>query len=209
LRADGSGAVEGVPDGVVDGLDYDFWKARFGNVIGGGAGGGEQGVAELRIADFGLRNEGEAEQVQLRAEVDKERKIGLQGLDVVAQAAGLGEGIDFNRSPVRAGSRIVDGDVSRPFRAREAMWARYPGLRSTAADLRPGLSYVALSGRSRNEALVAWVAARDGNVQSASATADLRSETPRTTDRNSFAEEVNSPSAVEVVFAELVELPLP
>jgi len=39
LRADGSGEEFGVPDGVVDELDYAFWKASFGNVLeaGGGA----------------------------------------------------------------------------------------------------------------------------------------------------------------------------
>lgn len=31
--ADGTGPA-GVPDGVVDGLDYDFWRARFGNAAG-------------------------------------------------------------------------------------------------------------------------------------------------------------------------------
>ena len=35
--ADGSGAVVGVPDGVVDSLDYAFWKANFGNTLVFGA----------------------------------------------------------------------------------------------------------------------------------------------------------------------------
>jgi hypothetical protein len=48
LRADGSGETFGVPDGVVDELDYAFWKANFGNVIQQGAGGREQGEADLR-----------------------------------------------------------------------------------------------------------------------------------------------------------------
>jgi len=38
LRADGSGPTAGVPDGVVDQHDYEFWKARFGNVLGAGGG---------------------------------------------------------------------------------------------------------------------------------------------------------------------------
>ena len=46
-RADGSGVVVGVPDGVVDGYDYEFWKSRFGNVLGQGAGSGEQGEGEV------------------------------------------------------------------------------------------------------------------------------------------------------------------
>ena len=55
LRADGSGPVEGVPDGVVDAYDYAFWKANYGNELELGGGGG--GVGGLRIADFGLRIE--------------------------------------------------------------------------------------------------------------------------------------------------------
>ena len=35
LLADGTGPG-GVPDGIVNSLDYDFWKARFGNVVKGG-----------------------------------------------------------------------------------------------------------------------------------------------------------------------------
>lgn len=38
LRADGSGLTPGVPNGVVDQYDYDFWRANFG--VGGGAGSG-------------------------------------------------------------------------------------------------------------------------------------------------------------------------
>jgi hypothetical protein len=38
LRADGSGPIAGVSDGVVDQHDYDFWKANFGNVLGAGGG---------------------------------------------------------------------------------------------------------------------------------------------------------------------------
>jgi hypothetical protein len=45
LRADGSGAMVGVPDGVVDTLHFDFWKARFGHVLGVG-GGGATALAE-------------------------------------------------------------------------------------------------------------------------------------------------------------------
>jgi hypothetical protein len=37
LAADGSGAA-GVPDGVVDHYDYDFWRANFGNVAAAGTG---------------------------------------------------------------------------------------------------------------------------------------------------------------------------
>jgi len=47
LRADGSGAVVGVPDGVVDQLDYDFWKAHFGNVLGAGGGALAEPVAAV------------------------------------------------------------------------------------------------------------------------------------------------------------------
>jgi hypothetical protein len=39
LAADGSGA-SGIPDGVVDSYDYDFWRANFGNVVGVAAGTG-------------------------------------------------------------------------------------------------------------------------------------------------------------------------
>ena len=35
LAADGTGP-SGVPDGVVNGLDYNFWRARFGNTSGSG-----------------------------------------------------------------------------------------------------------------------------------------------------------------------------
>ena len=34
--ADGSGPTPGVPDGVVDAHDYDYWKASYGNVVKGG-----------------------------------------------------------------------------------------------------------------------------------------------------------------------------
>lgn len=37
FRADGSGPSVGVPDGVVDVLDFDFWKANFGNSLGSGS----------------------------------------------------------------------------------------------------------------------------------------------------------------------------
>jgi hypothetical protein len=37
LRADGSGAVVGVPDGIVDEHDYAFWKSQFGNVLAAGS----------------------------------------------------------------------------------------------------------------------------------------------------------------------------
>ena len=43
LRADGSGPATGTPDGVVDQHDYDFWKANFGNVYGGGGGANADG----------------------------------------------------------------------------------------------------------------------------------------------------------------------
>ena len=50
IRADGNGSTPGVPDGVVDELDYDYWKANFGQTLGmggGSAGGGEAaGVAK-------------------------------------------------------------------------------------------------------------------------------------------------------------------
>jgi T5SS/PEP-CTERM-associated repeat protein len=38
LRADGSGSIAGVPDGVIDGFDYDLWKANFGTMAGQGSG---------------------------------------------------------------------------------------------------------------------------------------------------------------------------
>lgn len=37
LKADGSGATAGAPDGVVDDRDYMFWKANFGSVWSGGS----------------------------------------------------------------------------------------------------------------------------------------------------------------------------
>jgi glucosylceramidase len=39
LSADGSGPVPGVPDGVVDQFDYEFWKANFGASVDGGLAG--------------------------------------------------------------------------------------------------------------------------------------------------------------------------
>jgi hypothetical protein len=51
LHADDSGAVAGVPDGVVDWLDYDFWKANFGNVLSGqGAASFDQGGSSLAVS---------------------------------------------------------------------------------------------------------------------------------------------------------------
>lgn len=38
LRADGSGTEVGVPDGVVDDLDYDYWLMNFGSTQGAGSG---------------------------------------------------------------------------------------------------------------------------------------------------------------------------
>jgi hypothetical protein len=38
LAADGTGpGLDGIPDGVVDAHDYDFWKSKFGNTSGSGA----------------------------------------------------------------------------------------------------------------------------------------------------------------------------
>jgi endonuclease/exonuclease/phosphatase family metal-dependent hydrolase len=45
LRADGSGSTAGVPDGFVNALDYDFWKANFGQVLVLGSGGGSGQIA--------------------------------------------------------------------------------------------------------------------------------------------------------------------
>ena len=57
----GTGA-DGVGDGVVDSSDYGAWRTRFGNTVPPGAGSveqgagsGEEGAKEFRIADFGLR----------------------------------------------------------------------------------------------------------------------------------------------------------
>ncbi len=49
FRADGSGSTPGVPDGVVNGLDCDFWKANFGQTLGSGGGNGS-GVGGGQIA---------------------------------------------------------------------------------------------------------------------------------------------------------------
>jgi hypothetical protein len=61
LRADASGAVIGVPDGVVDEHDYAFWKSQFGTEMESGTGSAETGVqsrsavwnaaGELSLAD--------------------------------------------------------------------------------------------------------------------------------------------------------------
>jgi hypothetical protein len=64
LRADGSGAMVGVPDGVVDGLDYDFWKAKFGNVLGAGGGAGnitDVALSSTNTTDSGFRPQSEGE----------------------------------------------------------------------------------------------------------------------------------------------------
>ncbi len=52
LRADGSGSVAGVPDGVVDQFDYLHWQANFGAVLslGSGAGGGSGQLAAVTVA---------------------------------------------------------------------------------------------------------------------------------------------------------------
>jgi hypothetical protein len=52
VRADGSGPTPGVPDGVVDQLDYAFWRANFGEVgVPGGGGSGAAAAGELDSAD--------------------------------------------------------------------------------------------------------------------------------------------------------------
>ncbi|MGD9633697.1 MAG: TolB family protein, partial [Pirellulales bacterium] len=50
LRADASGSVIGVPDGVVDEHDFAFWKASFGNSLGEGSGAIDAGD-ELRAVE--------------------------------------------------------------------------------------------------------------------------------------------------------------
>ena len=51
LEADHSGPVAGVPDGVVDQFDYDFWTANFGEagIPGSGSGAGAADMAAAAV----------------------------------------------------------------------------------------------------------------------------------------------------------------
>lgn len=53
LRADGSGPTAGVPDGVIDLFDYDYWKANFG-AEGSGTGSGSLAPGVVPEAASGL-----------------------------------------------------------------------------------------------------------------------------------------------------------
>ncbi len=101
LRADGSGPTSGVPDGVVDVLDYAFWKSQFGNVLGPGAASGDQSVGEiageLRLAGDGANASGptalgSAGQADDRAGwgVGDLRSTGVRGRETRAQRGKTG-----------------------------------------------------------------------------------------------------------------------
>jgi hypothetical protein len=211
-------------DDLTDQADYDFWRANFGATSGIGlqADGNRDGVVDA--ADYTIWRDTLGSMPDLQSDgsgpvVGPPDEV-VDGLDydfwkarfgnvIGGGAGGGGQGAGsggIDKETGRQGDKET-GSVVASVGDSIDFSPQAEGKRSTAGQARQWHLARGTADR-RDEALAAWVVMHNGNGQSVSATADLRSETPPTTVEDKFTDEEDLQSAVDDAFAGLELLPL-